>query len=50
LDGPVPEGADQVVGGVLEGEQVAAVGPAVEVGDGDERFDGAISGAGAVSG
>jgi hypothetical protein len=35
---PVPQRSDQVLGGILECEQVAAVRPAVEVGDCDERF------------
>lgn len=40
---------DAVVGGVLEGEQVAAELPALERGDGDERFDRAVSSPGAVA-
>ena len=46
----VLQGSDDVVGGVLEGEQVAIVLPAVQVGDGNERFDRAVAGTGAVPG
>src|SRR5207342_3658352 len=49
-DRPVLQRADEVVGGVLQGEQVAAVPPTLEVGDRDERLDGAVAGAGAVPG
>jgi hypothetical protein len=50
LDGTVPEGSDQVIGGVLQGEQVASVLPVAEVRDRDERLNGAVAGACAVSG
>src|SRR4051794_25541886 len=43
-------GRDDVVGGVLQREQIAAVLPLVEVGDGDERLDRAVARARAVPG
>lgn len=46
----VLEGAYEVVGGVHEREQVAAVLPAHEVGDGDERLQGAVAGSRALTG
>ena len=48
--GSILQRADEVVGGVLEAEQVAAVLPALERGDGDERLDRAVSRPGAVPG
>jgi hypothetical protein len=47
---PVGQRADQVLGRVLEGEQVAAVLPALEGGGGDERLEGAVARPGAVAG
>jgi hypothetical protein len=48
--GPVLQWPDDVVGGVLELEQVATVLEVHEVGDGDERLDGAVPRTGAVTG
>jgi len=39
----------EIVGGVHEGEEVAAVPPAHEVGDRDERLQGAVARAGALA-
>ena len=50
LDGPVLQRTDEVVGGVLQGEDVAAVTPALEGRDGDERLDRAVAGTGALTG
>jgi hypothetical protein len=50
LDGTVQQRPDQVVGGVLESEQVAVVLPALKAGDRDKRLDRAVAGAGAEAG
>jgi hypothetical protein len=44
LDGAVLQRPDQVVRGVLEREQIAAVRPPLEFGDRDERLDRAVAG------
>jgi hypothetical protein len=49
LDRPVLQRPDEIVGGVLQGEQVAAVLPPGDVRDSDQRFDRAVAGAGAHS-
>jgi hypothetical protein len=46
---PVVQRPDQVLGRVLEGEQVAAVLPALQGGGGDERLEGAVARPGAVA-
>lgn len=46
----VLQGTHEVISGVLQGVQVAVVFPAVQVGDGDEGFEGAVSRAGTVPG
>ncbi len=46
-DRPVLQRSDDVVGGILQGEQVAAVLPLLDVGDGDEGLEGAVAGTGA---
>lgn len=48
LDRAVLQRAYEIVGGVLQGEQVAAVFPALEGGNRDERLDGAVARAGPV--
>ena len=50
LDGAVLQRADQFLGGVHQGEQVAAVVPAHAVGRGDEHFERGIAGARAHAG
>ena len=41
---------DEIVRRILQPEQVAVVFPLVQVGNGDERFDRAVAGPGAVAG
>lgn len=50
LDRAVLQGADQIVGRILQTEQVAGVLPAVQIRDRDERLDRAVACAGAPSG